>query len=676
MIRNTFQFEYSTTWILLVILVAGGLCFWLYQKKGLPWSSSQNLLLASLRFLGIFFLLILLLEPTLRSIQNTDLPPTIHLLIDNSSSVSSRGVKIDQILSEQKKIEEELNAVGLETSVFTLNDSSTFSAASSDLAGFLKRTVSKDRDENQIASILISDGIYNQGISPTYQNYIKPIFTIGVGDTVPPQDISITRTLFNKVSYKENQSPVRIEISQSGFFGKRVKVTISEKGKVLASKEIVLERPVQEVEFQVSSEIEGLRRMIVSVSELENESSYANNYSNLFMEVIDGRRKVLIVASSPHPDIKAIRTTLNQTGNYQTELYIPSIQNQKPTDNFDVIIYHGAFRSRNPFEPKGNPGIFYILSNESSIRSINMTLPYLQINRKGSQPDKVTGSFNANFSKFKIEKTGIFDDFPPIEVPFGDYILSGPSEVVMFQKIGNFKTEKPLMAVYDDGSQKSAVLVGQNIWTWKMQESAINGESEEFNNLITKTVQYLSVSSKQKPFQLTPEKRSFRETEPVIFEAEVYNDIFERIYGNDIRLEIVNEAGQTNKYNFTDSEISSDFKTPTLDPGIYTYIAQTERGGKTLTDRGEFSVTDTNLESLDLTADHGLLRTLAAKSGGIYAPIEKSADILNEIKNRNYKSRIKSEEKLIPLYRLWWWYLIVFVLFSTEWFLRKYWGAY
>ncbi|WP_370090140.1 hypothetical protein [Ekhidna sp.] len=674
--RSFLQFEYSGWWIPLIILVAAVLAYWLYAKKNVPWSKTQNWLLATLRFFAITFLLLLLLSPSVRKVINRIEKPVIAIALDNSQSILTRGTSEEDVLQKIDYLESELKDEGLEVSVVSFDDSLNFKSSTTNLSDLIKKANEKLDEENLVGLVLVTDGIYNRGSSPLYNNYLTPVFTIGVGDTIPPTDLSISRTLYNKVTFKGNETPIRLEISQSGYDNQEVSVQLREKGNLVAEQKVRLRNPIQEVEFIIKSEDEGLRHLVASISQLNNESTLENNRSNIFTEVIDGRQKVLIVANAPHPDIKSIRSTLVETGNYQADVFIPSIHPDKPSEIYDVVIFHGAFTSGINFKPKENPGIWYILNNESSITSINKELPYISIERRGSQPDKVFGSFNQAFSKFKIEDVSAFEEYPPIEVPFGDYTITGPTEILMYQKLGSVKTQKPLMAVYDDGSQKSAILVGQNIWRWKLQEAAINGNSDQFKNLITKTVQFLSVKNDKKQFRFSVRKNNFSDSEPIVFDSEVYNDIYERIYENNISITITGEDGQSQNFNFTDSEFLSSFKSPTLQPGIYRFQASVKVGNKTLIDQGEFSVQDINPEFLNLTADHRLLKNLADKTGGKYAHINNADELAVEIIQRNFKSIIKSEEDIIPLYRAWWWYLIIFTLFSAEWFLRKYWGGY
>lgn len=674
--RSFLYLEHSGWWILVIIALSASLSYFLYSKKNIPWNSTQNWILASLRFIGIAAILTLLLSPAIRKITNRVEDPVITIALDNSQSVTQRGETDETISALIDQLKDQLDEEDFEIEIVTLNDSLNFSASTSDLSELMRKTEEEMDERHHVGTVMITDGIYNRGSSPLYKNYITPIFTIGLGDTIPPKDISLSRTLYNKVTFKGNETPIRLEVSQQGYNNQEVTIQLRENGSLVDQKSIRLRNTIQEIEFIVKSEDEGLRHLVASVSSLNDESTLENNRSNIFMEVIDGRQQVLIVANAPHPDIKAIRTTLAETGNYQTEVYIPEIHDEKPNEIFDVVIFHGAFTSGISFTPKENPGIWYIMSNESSITSANKTLPFLNIERRGSQPDKVVGSFNQNFSKYKIEDVSAFEEYPPIEVPFGNYSLSGPTEILMYQKLGSVKTQKPLMAIFDDSSQKIAVLLGQNIWKWKLQEAAINENADQFNNLITKTIQFLSVKNDKKQFRFKSRLSNFTDSESILFDAEIYNDIYERIYGNEISLTISGEGIERQNFSFTDSQVNSTFRAPSFSPGIYGYNATTQVGDKTLSDRGEFSVQNINPEFLTLTADHRLLKNIARNTGGTFKHFDNSDQIVDDIRQRDFKPIIKSEEELIPLYQAWWWYLLIFMLFSSEWFLRKFWGGY
>lgn len=677
--KNLIQLDQSGWWLLLIIALSVGLTWFLYSIKKTPWTKTQNWVLAAVRFFAVFFALLLLLEPVLNQTVTESEKPIVAIAIDNSQSVVSRSIDSTSLKSQVQVLKGELEEEDMEVRVFSMTDSDSlnFNQPQSDIFSLLKKVESAMEGRNWVSTVLLSDGIYNRGSSPIYKQFPVPQFAIGLGDTIPPKDINISRVLYNKVSFKGSETPIKVEIMQEGFDDQTIELNLMEKGKVLAKKSVSLDKNIQEVEFVVKSEEEGLRRLEVRTVLRQDEFVAENNRSGIFMEVVDGRQKVLIVAQAPHPDIKAIRSALSSTENYQTDVYIPSVNTESPSEIYDVVIYHGAFAGRSSFEEKENPGVWYILNEKSSLQRFNKDIPFFNVQKRGSQPDLVAGSFNQSFSKFKIpEDQRLFEDFPPISVPFGDYSVSGPSEILLYQKLGSVTTRKPLFAFYDDGTKKGAVLAGENIWKWKLQEAAINGQSTQFDNIVLKTVQFLSVKNDKQQFRFRSRGSSFSDLEPIPFDAEVYNDIYERIYGNKISLRVTSEEGNVEDFEFTDSEFNSSFKVPTLESGIYTYNASVKLGERTLTDKGQFLVEEVNKEYLNLKANHNLLQSLAIKTEGEYIHYNDFDQLRDRLIARDFKNLLRSSESYFPLIQSTWMLLIILLLLSAEYGLRKYWGGY
>jgi hypothetical protein len=529
---------------------------------------------------------------------------------------------------------------------------------------------------NWAATILFSDGVFNVGSSPIYKQYPAPQFTVGLGDTIPPRDINISNVLYNRVSFKGNETPIKVEVTQNGFEGQEISINLTENGTMVDQKKIRLTKEVQELDFIVKSESAGLRKMEISISNLEDDFILENNRASIFMEVIDGRQKILIVANAPHPDIKALKWVLSSTDNYEIDVYIPSLDRERPTDIYDVVIYHGAFSRQVSYTPKEKPGLWYILGPRSNLNVMNSSVPFLSIRKRGSQMDNVTVGFNPAFSKFNLPEKDISEGYPPISTPFGEYLLSGPTEVLLYQKVGSITTKKPLFLFFDDGSQKGAILTGQNFWKWKLQESAMNGNANLFDEMVTKTIQFLSVKNDKKQFQFKTRENNFSNLQAIQFDSEIYNDIYERIYGNMIALTITAKDGVNQNFEFIDSEYNSSFKVPALKSGIYTYNASASIGDKSFNDRGQFLVEEINKEFLSLTADHNLLKNLALRTGGEYTHYSNFDQVFGKLQSRNFKNVIKSSESYFPLIESNWMLFFILFLFTAEWLLRKYWGGY
>jgi len=197
-----------------------------------------------------------------------------------------------------------------------------------------------------------------------------------------------------------------------------------------------------------------------------------------------------------------------------------------------------------------------------------------------------------------------------------------------------------------------------------------------FNELVTKTAQFLSTKNDKNQFFFEPVNSSFNDVESVSFVSETYNDIYEKVYGNNINLKVSNSAKGVSTFDFLNSEFKSDFKIPQLSPGIYNYTANTQLGNKKFVDNGQFIITDFNPEVVNLTANHQMLKTIATQSQGSFGTLDKIESIVDEIKNRDFKPIIRSNDTYSPLVKNIWYLLLILMLLSSEWLLRKYWGGY
>jgi hypothetical protein len=193
---------------------------------------------------------------------------------------------------------------------------------------------------------------------------------------------------------------------------------------------------------------------------------------------------------------------------------------------------------------------------------------------------------------------------------------------------------------------------------------------------VVNVVQLLSAHQNRKKLNVYPVRDEFDVSEEVAFEAELYNDVLERIYGHTITLKVTDGEENNRSFSFVNGENSSRLNTGSLPPGVYTYTATSNVDGKVHQDKGEFIVQQLQLEALNAQADHNLLYQLASKTDSrLYFPNEVEqlqADILNA----GYRNVLYSSETLEDLVNLRWLFFILLGLISAEWLLRKYNGSY
>lgn len=686
------EFLFSLSpWFILLCLLAGLVYAWLLYKpaKTHVWSKRLNTLLFGLRFLLVSFLALLLLGPYIKQMKRTFEEPTFVVAVDNSLSVaeiydSSRLEQMKQQIAQLKeslgeKANVQLRSLNKEIPV----DSLSFSEKSTNLSQLIRETKEEFENRNLAGMVLLTDGIYNRGTSPSFVPHNFPVYTVGLGDTIPQKDLNLRNLYYNKVAYQGNKFRILAELGQTGFAGETAVLTLWQNGRKLDSKSVALQeaQPLYEEEFILEAKEEGVQHYVVTVSEKESEFTFTNNQKSAFIEVVEGREKILIVAPAPHPDIKAIRSAIEQNKNYEVMLYIPGLQPYKP-EKYDLVILHQAPSRRDIPQLQeilnNSNAHWYIVGKQTHIPRFNELNPLLSINQQGQEFDKAFPVYNSAFNLFTYESEKIqhLSKFPPVAVPFGQLNLKGEAQILLYQKVGNIETERPLLVINAQGEKKSAVMLGEGMWQWRLQEWAQAEQFTAFDEFVQKTVQLLSAKEDKRKFRVYPVAREVFDTEGVTFITEVYNQLYERVWGQQVDLTISNEAGEQRNYSYSNTRNNPRYTVSQLPQGVYTYTASTTLEGEKLTDTGEFTVTELQLESISLTADFNLLRNLSTKSGGRFYQLSELDQLNQDLQQQDLKSTVYAEEDYLPVINLEWLFFVLLLLISAEWFIRKYSGSY
>ena len=691
-------FDHSP-WFIPLCLLGGALYSWLLYSKKSTWSKQLNLALAGLRFFLASLLLFLLLGPYLLQILNRVEKPVYVMAIDDSESLTGadKTVELQRGLAELTDLVEDLQQNDKLAETYSLENAKaeieniTFDKKRSNLNGLLKRIESDFEGKNLAGVVLLSDGIHNQGLSPAHLSYDFPVFTVGVGDTLARADIVVKNIYYNRLAYKGNKFPIVAEIFNIGYENQRLQVQLTYKGKVLQRKTVAPKtaQGITEVEFLVEALEKGLQHYAIKTIALQDELSDENNVRHAYVDIIDGKQKILLVAGAPHPDVKAIESAIQSNTNYELEVVIPKLTDNQTllssaeVNNFDLIILHAAPNTKsasaraiasllNTDIPK-----WYILGESSDIRSFNQVNNVFEIKNYRGQQDAVGPDLNQGFNRFvfDIENQKILNNFPPVQTPYGLINLKSDSEILLKQKVGSVVTDKALLA-FNTSEPRSAVLAGEGLWQWRLQEYANTGSHEVTNQIINKTIQYLSSKEDKKKLRVYPVENEVNENESVELITEIYNDIFERIYDQEINLDLTNETGQTTSYQYAIGQKSNKYRISGLASGIYNYTAKTKINGKEEVAKGQFSVKKSNLELVNLTADFGLLRSIAKNSGGRHFQVNEIGALKDLLINNEDKGLILSDKTYQSIIAMPWILGLLITLVSIEWFLRKYNGGY
>lgn len=706
-----FIFQSSPWWILVCLLVGAVYAYAMYQplpRLARPggdgvgvggFDKRTTYGLAALRFVVVSFLCFLLLDPLIRNVRTLTEKPKVVLAVDNSESVAAAGrPALDKALGSLQTLRQQLTDKGLDVAIRTFGDTATdtdltqipFTQRTSNLSGLLSGIRSDYEGRNLTDVVLISDGIFNQGLSPTFGQYPFAVQAIGLGDTVAKKDIQLKGIVANRIAYLGNQFPVQAEIISNGFQGRSATVVLRQNGRELGRQSVRFNKndTFNQLTFQATATQKGVQHYVVEVLPQAGEFSTRNNRQDVYLDVIDGKEKVLLLALAPHPDVKALRNILEKNQNYELDVRIltgtPAEATLPADKTYDLIILHQIPDNGGVSSPvlqkylTKNTPILFVLGNQSSMGPFNTSNSVVQIVAQPNQSDKVTGVFNTDFKQLNLDpaKLDILSKFPPMLAPYGEFRLQPGSEVVLWQQVGSVRTTKPLLALNVTSPRKTAVLAGEGLWSWRLEEYALTDKQEIVDELIQKVIQLISVKEDRRKLRVYPIRNEFITGEKVIFETELYNDIYERLYDQPVRLEITDEKGLTRSYNYTPTQSNSRFEISRLPEGAYRFRASVSINNKAEQSSGQFVVRELQLEALNTTADHGMLRQLAQQTGGQFYKASQTDELVKNLTSRSRPVRLSSTEEMNEIINWRWLFFVVLALATVEWGLRKFYGGY
>jgi hypothetical protein len=687
-------FESSPLFIFLCAAIAIGYASVLYRSKH-TWSKRINQVLFALRAILVFFLSILLLGPVIKLITNQFEKPSWVFLIDSSSSVAEVVDSTSQIqlTSQLDLVRKSLQQEGYEVKWTDLTGNTlekiTYTAPTSDLNKGIQNVIQEYEGRNLAGIIIVSDGIYNSGLSPLYTPVRTPIYTVGLGDSIARVDVVLKNIAFNKVAYQGNKFPIRAQVLLQGLLNQEVVVSVSKNGKSISTlQKNSTDKSFLDFDFQLDATDKGIQRYDVSVKPVEGESNKRNNAASIFIEVVEGKKKIVMIAPAPHPDIKALKTVVEKNANYEFILHIPGTAEADPAvlraGGAELYIFHQVIDQlgkttalfKNLY--KSNSSVMLMIGANTSLRQLQANNVPIQFESFNGQWDDVTPVINNNFRDFGFSENsnGVFARYPPADVPFGKFSYPPSANVLLYQRIGSITTDRPMLLTWPDNNRKIAVMIGEGMWRWRLNEFADTGNTLFFDELFSKLIQYLSTLEDKRKFRAFPLQNEFSDAESVVIESQVYNDLFELVYGNTIRIEVRNEQNELSNYSYVTSPGSSRYRIGGLKEGIYRFKASTTVNNKTEEASGQFLVKTQNLEAQNLTADFNLLRKLATETGGKFYNREQVGNMTNDLQQTKVASLIHSEETFNQLINLKWVFFLLLALISAEWFLRKYLGSY
>lgn len=694
-------FQYPAWFLFFCVLLGLGYALLLYYRDTTfsEQSKNLNLWLGILRFLAVTLLSALLLSPLLKSLLVETKKPVIVLAQDQSESVGAelQGDALNQYKQNWQSLRDNLSN-DYEVHEIAFGDQVregvdfNFTDKVSNVSELLRGIYDLYGGQNLGAVVLATDGIYNEGSNPAYVDapLSAPVYTVALGDTTPKKDLLIKRVFNNKIAYLGDKFTIQVDVVANNCAGQQTVLNVSKMtdGQAHALQSIPVN--INSNDFFVTKEVQieadqpGVAEFAISVAALPGEATTANNRKEIYVDVLDARQKILLLANSPHPDLSAIKSTLDLNKNYAVSLaYIndPGLDVTK----YDFVVLHNLPSATNEISgllntlnDKRIPRLF-IAGMQTSYGALAKAQGLVSMQSDARQSDDVAGIVSPAFAAFNLDPK-IAEELPrfnPVTSAFGNFGATQQAQVLLFKRIGKVDTQQPLLAVGETNGIKTGLFLAEGLWRWRLFDYLQHQNNEIFDELIGKTVQYLSVKEDKRKFRINQDKNIFNENEPVTFGAELYNDNYELTNDPDVSMSIRNREGKEFTYTFNKLGKAYALNAGILPVGSYTYKASTIFNGQSLPFEGKFSVQPIQLELFETTANHSVLRNLSSKFGGETVYPAQLASIADKIKaNQTVKPVIYQSTSTNPLINLKWIFALLALLLTAEWFFRRYFGAY
>ena len=702
---NSISLSLTGSWLfnLICLFLLAIFSYYIYKYTIPVVSIKLRYFLLILRAIILILLFLLILQPIFSITNVSTVESKILLFIDNSISIaekdsSNRKNKIIQLASNLK------DSFGKQLRLFTfgnridsirenISSEIMFNKNETNFSKIIEKFRHYDQSIN--SAVIVSDGIITNGTDPAYiaEKLQFPIFTIGVGDSTEKKDISVFSVNTNQFVYLNKATTIEVTIKNSGFDNAGVRVSLYDENSFLASKELILNNiGINKINFNYKPVKSGERKFNIKVSTLNGELTTDNNEKSFYINVLDTKLKIAIVSSTPSADLSAIANAIAMDKNITTIKLIQvsankfwNNENPNTIDSADVLFlidFPGANTPASLIDKvlksiaEFNKPFFFLLSKEvylGNLKQLDKVLPFsyndIAYDFFEVQPNLNENAF-ATFSQLSNKKQ-IWNNLPPVN-QFAVELLAKPGNTVLAKsKVRNIPIVNPLIILRNLGKQRSFAILAGDIWKWQLQTAERNPEF--FSNFINDVVKWLWINADQKQFSVNTEKNIYNLNEEINVNARLYDQTFSPI-----------DTAQINIY-ISKGEVNTQMNSVLIWQGIYNSVfipseagnyslyAETRLGNNIIKSNiSRFSVNNISLEKLDTRMRPEFLRTLAKSTNAEYYSIENYYKLFDKLTSINNDSRKEIQTK--SDYQLWTNELllvIIIILFTIEWFIRK-----
>lgn len=709
-----FSWSIQIAWwyVLLFGCLSYGAVAYYYLKYKYELTSSLRYFLIFSRGTALLLLFLLLWNPYVKKISSIEIPPRIVVLHDNSASLRIHP-KLPPSFQEQHKKQflqflhylYQENCV-VDTFLFAQTlypyDTLDYSGKFTDFYQSFQSLLSEYDPTELNGLVLISDGIVNQGGDPRYllQQVSFPIYTLLIGDTTSYPDLKIKQALYHPVVSTNTEHPLQIELESNLKITKPVSVTIYENGKwfnTLSTK--FPNTGIATIQTTLPAHKAGLYHYKIIVDSIPNELTTLNNVYEFYVNVQDLSYHVTLFAGTLSPDLNALKQALSRDQRIRFHEYVKKNGTRFYHSPHSAVLdsTHLFLLYNFPERPEderwldsiltrveaGRAHLFLVAGPYTHFPLLKKLAPYLPLMPEKPNWNKIievqchfTDAYHHHpLSQFSPDFADWVEKAPPLFTSQTRWKIQPNSKVLITQKIKGIPTDFPLLAVKEMGNQRYLMLVGESFWRLRMENYVTTKRFDSFDEWLANTVIWLCATHSPQGIFLKPLKDVFSEWEPIGLTARIVNEVQKPITDAEVKVEIWKENKKVDELMLLPRSDGLYYgQLPSLPAGMYTaQMVATKENQILAKSSARFVVKSVDLEGLNLEANEEFMASIARMTKGAFTM--SFDDLLLKLKEDGVLlPRLSTQEQVTPLFRLWYPWLLILVLLSLEWILRKWKG--
>lgn len=574
-----------------------------------------------------------------------------------------------------------------------------------DIVRSLQDVLWRHEGEHIAAIVLFSDGVETEErlVRPPLPGI--PVFTVGFGDTTPPEDVRIKDVDYSSVVRVPSRSSIRATVSYTGSREKRAVLELTERGRVIFEQELTLSPAKNEItqEIPVNYRETGRREFTLSVDVDGYDAEKDNNSRDIVVEAKKAKAKILIVDLKPQWELHFLTDLLRRDQGYDFEVFsLPERQTTtvdkiKDPESFvsslgecDAVILASVDESfftgeivggLKRFVRERGGGLLVLPGNESLFerpRAWSRLGDILPI--RGTPPFRWDLQYTSVLPGAQSASNPITTHLLPLlsqtdwqeRSPLLGY-YAGLSPTNVGEVLLNVKGRGvPAITYQTLGKGRVAVVSAGPLWRWKF----LSDNNSVYDEIMSRMMDVLSRGEETDRFVVSVKKNVFDAGErPVVF-AELFNEKMQPVTNAPVSLEVsrIDNGGEETPLEQLsmrrDAAENTRFTAvvPPLPPGRYLVRGQADLPDRTITSKAhEIQISKTSVEYRRVHQDRAALLGIALRTGGRYAPSTVD-DLVRYIDLEPRQTQSMSEVTLRTSLLL---FLLILVLLSAEWIIRK-----